>query len=313
MPPSCAEPLPLDRGLLWVCGWPPRLTFAVADTQYVVTFLGLLIVGLVISTLPARVREQVEASHRREQQIAALYSLSRDLAGAGGLEAVLEAVVAHVGETFGRGAVVVLPRAEGLKVAASTPALSLGEDELAVASWAFEHSAPAGEGTDTLSAASMRSLPLTTARGTICVLAVRPADFGRNLGPEQRRLLEAFASQAAIAIERTQLAEQASQVELLSATEKLQTALLNSISHDLRTPLASITGVLSSLRPSGPAGARPTVLGQPGRRSLGRAAGYGAYTSLRRRFACCHADRSCHRPRRPPRHAYRTSSPIWSK
>jgi two-component system sensor histidine kinase KdpD len=233
------------------CFVPPRYTLVVADTQYVITFLGLLAVGLVVSTLAARVRDQVEAGRRREQQMAALYSLSRDLAAAASLEGVLEAVVAHVGETFGQAAAVMLPSGQDLQAVATTPGLSLGEDELAVASWALEHRAPAGEGTDTLPAASLRYLPLTTARGAIGVLGVRPAD--RDLVPEQRRLLEAFASQAAVAIERTHLAEQASQVELLSATEKLQTALLNSVSHDLRTPLASITGVLSSLRRSGSA------------------------------------------------------------
>jgi two-component system, OmpR family, sensor histidine kinase KdpD len=227
----------------------PRGTLVVADTQYLLTFLGLLVVGLVISTLAARVRDQVEAGRHRERRTAALYSLSRDLAAAGNLEGVLQAVVAHVGETFGRAAVVLLPEGEGLRPGGATPGLALGEDELAVASWAFEHATPAGEGTDTLPATSLRYLPLVTARGVVGVLGVRPAaDPVRDIVPEERRLLEAFASQAAIAIERTHLADQASQVELLSATEKLQTALLNSISHDLRTPLASITGVLSSLR-----------------------------------------------------------------
>jgi two-component system sensor histidine kinase KdpD len=248
------------------CFVPPRYTLVVADTQYILTFLGLLIVGLVVSTLAARVREQVEAGRRREQQMAALYSLSRDLAAAGALEGVLEAVVAHVGETFGRAAAIILPSGGDLRPLAATPGLALGEDDLAVASWAFRHGAPTGEGTETLPAASLRYLPLTTARGAVGVLGVRPA--GRDLAPEQRRLLEAFASQAAIAIERTHLAEQAGQVELLSATEKLQTALLNSISHDLRTPLASITGVLSSLRRSGSAPGRGVTLDRETRDDL---------------------------------------------
>jgi two-component system sensor histidine kinase KdpD len=124
----------------------------------------------------------------------------------------------------------------------------LNENESAVATWAFQHGQPAGRGTDTLPAASTRYLPLKTARGVVGVLGVRPSDPNRHLTPDQQRLLEAFVSQAALAIERAQLAEQARQAEVLKATEKLQTALLNSISHDLRTPLVSITGALSSLQ-----------------------------------------------------------------
>ncbi len=251
---------------------PPRLTFAVADTQYLLTFLALLAVGLVISTLAAKVRDQVEAGRRREAQMTSLHALSRDLAAAAGLDAILQAILAHVGETFDRAAAILLPEGEGLKPRAATFGLTLEEDELAVATWAFQHEQPAGEGTDTLPAATMRYLPLKTARGVVGVLGVKPTGVGSPPVPERRRLLEAFASQAALAIERAQLAEQASQVELLSATEKLQTALLSSISHDLRTPLASITGVLSSLRKP-PPGETPTApLDEAARQELAESA-----------------------------------------
>jgi two-component system sensor histidine kinase KdpD len=135
-----------------------------------------------------------------------------------------------------------------VKPRALSPGFTLNENELAVATWAFQHSQPAGRGTDTLPAAGVHYLPLTTARGVVGVLGVKPSDPNHRLSPDQRRLLGAFASQAALAIERAQLAEQARQTEVLQATEKLQTALLNSISHDLRTPLVSITGALSSLQ-----------------------------------------------------------------
>jgi two-component system sensor histidine kinase KdpD len=117
-----------------------------------------------------------------------------------------------------------------------------------VAAWAFEHNQPAGLGTDTLPAAALRCQPLKTARGLVGVLGVHPKEPGKLLTPEQRQTFDSFAHQAALAVERASLAEQARQTELLQATEKLQTALLNSISHDLRTPLVSITGALSSLR-----------------------------------------------------------------
>ena len=230
---------------------PPYLTLVVADTEYLLTFLALLIVGLLLSDLTARVQEQVEATRRRERETGALYTLSRDLAVAVDLESVVQAVEANAGETFGREVAVLLPNADdgrALGLHAHSLGATLDEHEMAVATWAFEHGQPAGRGTDTLPAARLRYLPLATARGKVGVLGVWPAEAGRYLTPEQRRLLEAFASLAAVAIERVHLAEAAGQVQLLEATEKLQSALLNSISHDLRTPLVSITGALSTLQ-----------------------------------------------------------------
>jgi two-component system sensor histidine kinase KdpD len=120
-------------------------------------------------------------------------------------------------------------------------------DEEAVALWAYQHGQPAGRGTSTLPAASVRYLPLKTTHGTVGVLGAKPNSQGDLLAPEQRQFLDAYANLAALAVERAQLDEQASQTQVLRATEKLQTALLNSISHDLRTPLASISGTLDSL------------------------------------------------------------------
>jgi two-component system sensor histidine kinase KdpD len=131
--------------------------------------------------------------------------------------------------------------------------LVVAENELAVATWAFEHGQLAGRGTDTLPDASMHYQPLKTTRGVIGVLGVKPTSPNSYMSPDQRRTLDAFVNQVALAIEGARLAEQARQTELLEATEKLQTALLNSISHDLRTPLVSITGALSSLDEAGPA------------------------------------------------------------
>ena len=229
----------------------PRLTLTVADTEYIFTFIGLFVVGLVISSLAARSREQAEAAQRRELQAVALYELSRDLAAAGGLDDILQAVIRHVGETFGREGVILLPVGDSLQPRAFSPGLTLKENALTVALWAFKHGQPAGRGTDTLPAAELRCMPLKTVRGVVGVLGVKPTDPGSSLAPEQRRLLEAFASQSALAIERAELAEQARQARLLRATEELQQALLNSISHDLRTPMVSITGALTSLEEDG--------------------------------------------------------------
>ncbi len=232
---------------------PPRFALAVSDTEYLLTFAALLAVGLIISNLTAQVREQAEAAQRREIRTIELYALSRDLAAAANLDEIVQHILVHASQTFGREVAVLMPDAARCTVASYAPNsdLTLNENELAVATWVFQHGQPAGRGTDTLPAAGARYLPLKTARGVVGVLGVTPADLASRLSPDQRHLLEAFASQAALAIERAQLAEQAQRAEMLQATERLQTALLNSISHDLRTPLVSITGALSSLQEEG--------------------------------------------------------------
>lgn len=226
---------------------PPYLTFAVSDTQYLITFAALFVISLVISSLTARVREQAEAATRREKQTSALYNLGRDLTTASNLESVAQIIISHINQTFEREVVIFLPESGHIRPFASSPGYRADENELAVAAWSFEHDQPAGRGIDTLPAAGIRCHPLKTSNGLVGVLGVRPKEMGSFLNPEQRQTLAAFANQAALAIERASLAEQARQAELLQAAEKLQTALLNSISHDLRTPLVSITGALTSL------------------------------------------------------------------
>ena len=228
----------------------PRFTFNVDEAQYLLTFAGLLVVGLVISTLTARVREQAKTAQRREAQTATSYEFSRALAAAAGLDAIVQAIVSNVKQVFNRDVVILLPTPESddLTVYAQHPGVGLSNHEMGVADWVFHHGQPAGRGTATLPAVPLRYHPLKTARGVIGVLGVKPPGTHGHLTPDQYRLLEIFASQAAVAIERAQLDTQAQQTRLLQEKEKLQTALLNSISHDLRTPLASITGVLSSLR-----------------------------------------------------------------
>jgi len=227
---------------------PPFYTLAVSDAEYLLTFAALLIVGLVISTLAAQAREQATAARQRETQTAALYELSRDLAAALELNTIVKVLGAHIQQGFGGDVAVFLPQADRLELRLKSENFELDENEQAVAMWVFQHSQPAGQGTDTLSGAGAIYLPLRTAQNTVGVLGVCLAEPAGLFTPERQRRLEAFANQAAQAIERVQLAQEAAQAQLLRETEKLQTTLLNSISHDLRTPLASITGALSSLR-----------------------------------------------------------------
>jgi two-component system sensor histidine kinase KdpD len=176
-----------------------------------------------------------------------MYGLGRDLASAQDLEQVANTIITHISEVFGREVAIFLPEKGEVSTFAHSPGYVPDANELAVANWAFQHDQPAGRGTDTLPEASIRCHPLKSGRGLVGVLGVRPPESGGILSLEQRQSLLAFADQAALSIERAILADQAKQAELLTAADKLQTALLNSISHDLRTPLVSITGALSAL------------------------------------------------------------------
>ena len=130
---------------------PPRHTLAVADTQYLLTFAGLLIVGLVISSLTGQARDQAEAAQRREAQAVALYEFSRDLGSAGNLTAILDATIAHVFPTFGRKGAIFLPLPDRkLVVSAATPGFRPSGDQNIVAEWVFQHGQPAGRGTEAL-------------------------------------------------------------------------------------------------------------------------------------------------------------------
>jgi two-component system sensor histidine kinase KdpD len=227
---------------------PPYLTFAISDTQYLITFIGLFAVSFVISSLTARSKEQAEFSIQRESQTSALYSLARDLTSATDLQQVVSIIISQISQVFVCEAAIFLPENGLLGSYASTSNYYPDENEQAVAAWSFEHGQQAGPGTDTLPSASLRCQPLITSRGRIGVLGIHSNDSGISFTPDQKQAFVAFAHQAAVAIERALFAEQARDAEILQATEKLQSALLNSISHDLRTPLASITGALSSLQ-----------------------------------------------------------------
>ena len=230
---------------------PPRLTFDVADTQYLLTFLGLFVVGVVISTLVARSKERAEVMRAREVHTASLYYLSRDLAASVDISAVLRAVVTNVEEALNAQVVILLPEGERLDVMATSEGLTLGIKEQAVADWAFRNNHPAGRATDTLVSADLIYLPLQTTTSVLGVIGVSLENDAAYHSQDNRRLLDAFATQAAMAMERIRFSRQAEQAQILQARENLERALLNSISHDLRTPLVSVSGVLSSLKEEG--------------------------------------------------------------
>jgi two-component system sensor histidine kinase KdpD len=182
----------------------PRLTFAVADTQYLLTFAVMLLVGLTISTLADRFKRQLAASRAREARTQALYALARDLAAAADLDSLLRAAAERIRDVFLSQVIILLPDPGGRLEARASETITyrLGEREAAVAEWVFAHGQLAGRGTDTLPAALGVYLPLQTARGVLGVLGLHPAEHESLLAPEQLRFLETFASQLALAVER---------------------------------------------------------------------------------------------------------------
>ena len=228
---------------------PPRFTFAVSDVGYLLTFGVMLAIALLISGLTLRVRAQAETARERERRTAALYAMSRELAGTRGLGELVAAVARHVRETFGTPAQIVLPDATGRLEApiGAPPAYPMDEKEQGVAAWVFSRGRVAGAGTDTLPAAQGLYLPLATATGIIGVLGTRPDDPKGFQDPAVQHLLEAFAGQAAVALERALFADRAQREQVEIEAERLRTSLLSSLSHDLRTPLGAITGALSSI------------------------------------------------------------------
>jgi two-component system sensor histidine kinase KdpD len=226
---------------------PPEYTLHVEGAQYLLTFAGLFVVGVVIAGLTNRVREQAVAAQLREAQTAELYALSRDLVATIDLDKIIAAVQKHINDTFHVEVAILIFEDNHLQLRSKTDKFVLKESEHKVACWVYDHLEPAGCGTNHWSGASVLCIPLQTIQEKIGVLVLQLDSQLANRA-DYRRLIDAFANQAALAIEAGRLAAEAQQAQLLREREALQSAVLNSISHDLRTPLVSIAGALSTLR-----------------------------------------------------------------
>ncbi|MDQ7092510.1 sensor histidine kinase KdpD [Desulfosporosinus sp. PR] len=228
---------------------PPFFTLSVSDFRYVISFVILIIVGFVTGTLSARLKDQINYSRQREEQVTALYSLSRDLTAVDKLERVLDSIARKIADTLDGQVVLLLPDEKNKLVLSQSSSSDhfLTESELAVAAWVYERGLKAGQGTETLGSAKALYLPLTTEQGTQGVLGICFHHPKGQIDPEQISFLDAFAGLAAMAINRIKLASEARQAHTLAESERLRTALFNSLSHDLRTPLASIIGAATGL------------------------------------------------------------------
>ncbi len=227
----------------------PYFSFAVSDIQYLLTFGVMLAVALVISNLAVRLQRQAELARYRERRTGVLYAMSRDLATHRGTGMLAQFAAKHLRNAFDAQVAVFLADADKRVQLQRGELLffELEPKESGVAQWVYDHNERAGLGTDTLPGASALYLPLVGSSGAIGVVAVRPQDLGLLLDPEQLHLLESLVNQVALAIERTRLSDEAQQAHVRAETERMRNAVLSSVSHDLRTPLATISGAASSL------------------------------------------------------------------
>jgi len=224
---------------------PPRFTLQVSDAQYLVTFVVMLVVALLTGTLTARMREQLEESRRRERRTAALHRLSRELSGPADQDELLRAAVERIGEALrARVAVSRWEDARESSVVAGDAELLTEDAERASARRAFEDRQISG--LEKRGGSGLLHLALEVGHHVHGVLSARPVEGPWD--PERLQLLRVLTSQTALALERCRLAEESRAVRAQVETERARSALLSSVSHDLRTPLAAITGAASSLQ-----------------------------------------------------------------
>lgn len=230
---------------------PPRWSFSVSDTQYLITFAVMLVVALVISNLTSTLRYQASVATHRERRTRALFDLGKELAGALTTPQIVEISTRYLSGVFQAKVALLLPDShEKVKLLGgdNSHANQLHTADYGIGQWVYDHQQPAGLGSDTLPSSSALYLPLKAPMRTRGVLVMAPAEARLIFLPEQQRLLETFASQIALALERVHYVEVAQDALLSMESERLRNSLLSAISHDLRTPLTAIIGLSGTLK-----------------------------------------------------------------
>ena len=228
---------------------PPIYTFTISDPKNLAALVFFTIVAIAISNIAARGRAQMVTALERVRAVESLYVFSRKLAGVGSLDDVLWATAYQTALMLKVRVVLLLPENGLITVKAGYPPEDiLDEADIAAAKWSWENDRSAGRGSDTLPGAKRLFLPMRTGRGAIGVIGIDSDKPGPFLTPDERRLLDALIDQGALAIERVRLVEEMDRVKRTDETDRLRSALLTSISHDLKTPLAAILGTAGTLR-----------------------------------------------------------------
>jgi two-component system sensor histidine kinase KdpD len=230
---------------------PPKLSFTVSDTQYLLTFGIMLSVALVISNLTSSLRYQAVIANYRERRSLALYEIGKELASTMTTQHIVEVSVHHIASLFQSRAAILLPDADDKLRAPEADAghgHTLADVDLGIAQWTFDHQEHAGLGTNTLPSSPVLYVPLKAPMRTRGVLAIVPENQAAIFLPEQRQLLDTFAAQIALALERKHYVEVARDALISMESERLRNSLLSAISHDLRTPLTSLLGIADQLR-----------------------------------------------------------------
>ncbi|AZN96263.1 sensor histidine kinase KdpD [Mesorhizobium sp. M9A.F.Ca.ET.002.03.1.2] len=227
----------------------PYYTFFISDPTNIIAVLFFTIVAIVVSNVAARARAHALVAMARARTTELLYSFTQKLASVGILDDVLWATAYQTALMLKVRVVLLLPENGSIAVKAGYPPEdTLDEADLAAAKWAWQSNRPAGRGSENLPGAKRLFLPIRTGRGAVGVVGIDSDKPGPLLTPDGRRLLDALADQAALAIERVHLVEDMERVKHTVETEQLRSALLTSISHDLKTPLSAVLGSAEAMR-----------------------------------------------------------------
>jgi two-component system sensor histidine kinase KdpD len=247
----------LSAGVLGSCAYnffytPPYYTLAISQPEDIVSVTVYLLGALFTGSLASRLKAQVEAMRLAQRRTATLYDFARKIASASNTDDVLWAAAFHIAATLDCHSLILMPDGAGtLQQVQGHPTIAeLDARDEGAARWAFEKNEPAGAGSATLPMSEWLFVPLATSGATLGVVGVRFRDRTRGLDPETRRLLIAVEDQVAVAVERTRLAQDLANARVSAEGEMLRGALLNSVSHDLRTPLVTVIGAISSLAES---------------------------------------------------------------
>lgn len=242
---------------------PPHYTFQIAEVEDLLMFGMFFVVAITMGQLTARIRAHAATEQAREQQATALYLLTRSLAACNDPAGLLGVAVSQLSSVFRADVAILLSAAEGESRLVAYPfgTLTLSDKDVGVADWAFRNARPAGRGTDTLGSSEALFLPLVTPTGCVGVVGLR---FGGGRLPSlgEQTLLENSIRQVALMVDLARLREAETRASLLAESERLGRSLLNSVSHELCTPLTAIAGAAGALATTGPL--------TPGQQSLTR-------------------------------------------